>query len=68
MYKKRQGPRREYRSISLTSVISRLLEHIICQNLLNHLESNNILTSLNHSFRLGVFFWNSDATHFKWPT
>ena len=42
-----------YRPISLTSVISKLLEHIICRNLLDHLEKNNILTRLNHGFRSG---------------
>jgi len=42
-----------YRPISLTSVVSKLLEHIICRNLLTHLESNNILTSLDHGFRSG---------------
>jgi len=42
-----------YRPISLTSVISKILEHIICRNILVHLESNNILTNLNHGFRSG---------------
>jgi len=31
------------------------MEHIICRNLLNRLESNSILTSLNHGFRSGYF-------------
>jgi hypothetical protein len=30
-----------------------MLEHIICKHILNHLERNNILTSLNHGFRSG---------------
>ena len=42
-----------YRPISLTSVISKLLEHIICHTMLSHLENNNILTDLNHGFRSG---------------
>ena len=42
-----------YRPVSLTCVISKLLEHIICHHILNHLDNNNILTSLNHGFRSG---------------
>lgn len=42
-----------YRPISLTSVPCKLLEHIICKHILHHLESNKILTSLNHGFRSG---------------
>ena len=42
-----------YRLISLTSVSCKILEHIICQHLLNHLEKNNILTKLNHGSRSG---------------
>jgi len=30
-----------------------ILAHIICRNLLDHLEMNNILTSLNYGFRSG---------------
>ena len=40
-----------YRPISLTSVPSKILEHVICRHLLNHLENNKILTNLNHGFR-----------------
>lgn len=42
-----------YRPISLTSVPCKILEHIICRHLLSHLESNKILTNLNHGFRSG---------------
>ena len=42
-----------YHPVSLTSVSCKLLEHIICKHLSNHLEKNNILTKLNHSFRSG---------------
>ena len=42
-----------YRPVSLTSVPSKLLEHIICKHILKHLETNKILTSLNHGFRSG---------------
>ena len=42
-----------YRPVSLTSQISKLLEHIICKHLLDHLDRNHILTNLNHGFRKG---------------
>ena len=42
-----------YRPVSLTCVTCKLLEHIICRHMLNHLEKNNILTNLNHGFRSG---------------
>ena len=42
-----------YRPISLTSVPCKILEHIVCRHILSHLESNNILTDLNHGFRSG---------------
>ena len=42
-----------YRPVSLTSVVCKLLEHIICKHMMDHLETNNILTSLNHGFRSG---------------
>ena len=42
-----------YRPISLTSVPCKLLEHIICRHILNHLETNKILSNLNHGFRSG---------------
>ena len=42
-----------YRPVSLTSVSCKLLEHIICKHLLDHLEKNKILTNLNHGFRAG---------------
>jgi len=42
-----------YRPISLTSVACKLLEHVICKHLVSHLESNKILTNLNHGFRSG---------------
>ena len=42
-----------YRPVSLTSVCCKTLEHIICSNVLKHLERYNILTSLQHGFRSG---------------
>ena len=42
-----------YRPVSLTSVLSKLLEHIVCSNLMSHLTTNKVLTDLNHGFRAG---------------
>ena len=42
-----------YRPVSLTCVCCKLLEHIVCRQILNHLEQHNILTSLQHGFRSG---------------
>ena len=42
-----------YRPVSLTCVSCKILEHIICKHILDHLESNKILTQLNHGFRSG---------------
>ena len=52
IYKK--GSRAEaanYRPISLTSVASKLLEHIIHSHVMRHLEKHNILTDSQHGFR-----------------
>ena len=40
-----------YRPISLTCIVCKLLEHIICTNLSSHLELNGIITSRQHAFR-----------------
>ena len=42
-----------YRPVSLTSVISKLLEHIVCHELHSHFDRNNVLTNVNHGFRSG---------------
>jgi hypothetical protein len=42
-----------YRPVSLTCVASKILEHIVCKHILDHLDRNNILTKLNHGFRSG---------------
>ena len=42
-----------YRPVSLTSVLSKLLEHIICHELHKHFEKNSVLTNINHGFRAG---------------
>lgn len=54
IYKKGDRHKAEnYRPVTLTSVICKLLEHIICRNIIAHYEANKILTSLNHGFRSG---------------
>ena len=40
-----------YRPVSLTCISYKLLEHIICSNLNQHLKRNNILYPLQHGFR-----------------
>ena len=40
-----------YRPISLTCVCCKLLEHIVCSHIHKHLDSDNILTTLQHGFR-----------------
>ena len=40
-----------YRPISLTSVPCKLLEHIVCSAVMDHLDENNILTDAQHGFR-----------------
>ncbi len=37
-----------YRPVSLTSVLSKVLEHIICSSMMAHFENNAVLTNLNH--------------------
>ena len=40
-----------YRPVSLTSVISKTMEHIICKHILNHLDTYHILSVFQHGFR-----------------
>ena len=40
-----------YRPISLTCIISKVMEHIICSNIMAHANTHNILYSLQHGFR-----------------
>ena len=40
-----------YRPVSLTSITCKILEHIICSNIINHLDKHNVLTPYQHGFR-----------------
>ena len=40
-----------YRPVSLTSICSKLMEHVIASQLMGHLNTNNILYDLQHGFR-----------------
>jgi hypothetical protein len=42
-----------YRPVSLTAIMCKLLEHIIYSQISKHLERQNILTPLQHGFRKG---------------
>ena len=40
-----------YRPISLTCVCAKLLEHIICKQIMSHFSENKMLTPVQHGFR-----------------
>ena len=42
-----------YRPVSLTCITCKLLEHIVCRHILDHVEDHKILTNLQHGFRSG---------------
>ena len=42
-----------YRPASLTCVTCKLLEHIICHHIREHLDIHGIVSSLQHGFRAG---------------
>ena len=47
-----------HRPISLTSVVCKLLEHIIQSNVIEHLCHKNIITDAHHGFRSKRLFEN----------
>ena len=54
VFKKGQrNDKRNYRPISLTCIASKVMEHIICSNIMNHAEVNSILHPNQHGFRTG---------------
>ena len=40
-----------YRPVSLTCVPCKLLEHIVCSNIMTHLDENKLLSDRQHAFR-----------------
>ena len=42
-----------YRPVSITSICSKLIEHIIFSNVMDHYENNNVLVDVQHGFRPG---------------
>ncbi len=40
-----------YRPVSLMAIVCKLMEHILVSHIMTHLETNNILTDLQHGFR-----------------
>ena len=41
-----------YRPVSLTCIlICKLIEHIVCSNIMSHLDNHNIITDRQHAFR-----------------
>ena len=42
-----------YRPIALTCVCSKVLEHIVYSQVMDHLDKNNILSSFQHGYRSG---------------
>ena len=40
-----------YRPISLTSILCKVLEHIVATNVVSHIDKNNLLYDLQHGFR-----------------
>ena len=42
---------RNYRPVSLTRIPCRLLEHIVCSNIMSHLDEHELLSDRQHAFR-----------------
>ena len=42
-----------YRPISLTSICSKVMEHVIYHSIMNHLQDNQVLSNSQHGFRAG---------------
>ena len=52
----KKGDRRKaknYRPVSLTLVLSKLFEHIICHSMMSHFKKHRVHTNLNRGFRSG---------------
>ena len=40
-----------YRPVSLTCILCKLAEHIVCSNIMSYLEEHNVITDKQHAFR-----------------
>ena len=49
---------RNYRPVSLTCIPCKLLEHIVCSNIMAHLDEHELLSDRQHAFRK----WHSYET------
>ena len=56
-----------YRPISLTCVLCKVMEHIIASNLTKHLNKHNILYDLQHGFRQKMIMWDLSYIHTQVP-
>ena len=45
---------KNYRPVSLTSLVSKVMEHVVCKELVCHLTDNNIISHLQHGFQQGL--------------
>ncbi|MEG7525297.1 MAG: reverse transcriptase domain-containing protein, partial [Chromatiales bacterium] len=55
IYKKGQKYEAEnYRPVSLTSIVCKLMEHVLVSNLMKHAEENNSFYPLQRGFRQGL--------------
>ena len=50
--------RNNYRPVSLTCIPCKLLEHIVCSNIMTHLDEHELLSDRQHAFRK----WHSCET------
>ena len=54
IYKKGDRSRpNNYRLVSLTSVVCKVLEHIVCSNIMNHLDAYGLIMNIQHAFHKG---------------
>ena len=42
-----------YRPVSLTSVVCKVLEHMVCSSIMNHLDAHGLITNRQHAFHKG---------------
>ena len=40
-----------YRPVSLTSIVCKVMEHILCRHILDHMDRHGLMTTLQHGFR-----------------